>query len=296
MAVIYGSNGADVLAGTAGDDQIRGLAGDDVLNGGDGNDLLIGGEGADQLIGGAGIDTASYEDTNQGTGVTINLKTGVNTGLAAGDTFNGIEAFRGTSYTDNFVADASANTFDGVIGYDTLSYATSEQAINLTLTGVNGTGLGGDAQGDAFSNMDLVIGTAFNDTYTLNSGSTSVSGGAGNDVYIINGPWTGGIGEAAGGGDDEIRTNQTSMGMSGEVERLTYTGTGNFTGRGSAGNDIITGGVGNDVLIGGAGADQLIGGAGIDTASYEDANQGTGVTINLKTGVNTGLAAGDTFN
>ncbi|WP_369408058.1 calcium-binding protein, partial [Pseudomonas sp. SWRI111] len=98
MAVIYGSNGADVLAGTAGDDQIRGLAGDDVLNGGDGNDLLIGGEGADQLIGGAGIDTASYEDANQGTGVTINLKTGVNTGLAAGDTFNGIEAFRGTSY------------------------------------------------------------------------------------------------------------------------------------------------------------------------------------------------------
>jgi Ca2+-binding RTX toxin-like protein len=296
MAVIYGSNGADSLVGTIGDDQIRGLAGDDVLNGGDGNDLLIGGEGADQLIGGAGFDTASYEDANQGVGVTINLKTGVNSGLAAGDTFNGIEAFRGTSYTDNFVADASANTFDGVIGYDTLSYATSEQAINLTLTGVNGSGLGGDAQGDAFSNMDVVIGTAFDDVFTLNSGSTSVYGGAGNDVYIINGPWTGGIGEGAGGGDDEIRTNQIKISMSGEIERLTYTGTGNFTGIGSAGNNVITGGVGNDVLIGGAGADQLIGGAGFDTASYEDANQGIGVTINLKTGVHTSLAAGDTFN
>ncbi|WP_249484918.1 hypothetical protein [Pseudomonas sp. HS6] len=50
-----------------------------------------------------------------------------------------------------------------------------------------------------------------------------------------------------------------------------------------------------DVLIGGAGADQLIGGAGFDTASYEDASPGVGVTINLKTGVHTSLAAGDTF-
>ncbi|VVO17377.1 hypothetical protein PS718_03927 [Pseudomonas fluorescens] len=296
MAVIYGSTGADTLAGTAGDDQIRGLAGDDVLNGGDGNDLLIGGEGADQLIGGAGFDTASYEDANQGISVTINLKTGVHTGLAAGDTFNGIEAFRGTAWGDSFVADATATTFDGAGGYDTVSYATSDQAINLTLNGVNGTGLGGDAQGDAFTSIDAIVGTAFDDVFNLNSGSTSVSGGAGNDVYIINGAWAGGIGESAGGGFDEIRTNQLNVSMVSGVERLSYTGTGNFTGRGSASDDIIAGGVGNDVLIGGAGADTLIGGAGFDTASYEDANQGISVTINLKTGVHTGLAAGDTFN
>ncbi|WP_426202844.1 beta strand repeat-containing protein, partial [Pseudomonas sp. TWP3-1] len=273
----------------------RGSASDDIIVGGSGNDILIGGVGADTLIGGAGFDTASYEDAYQGVGVTINLKTGVHTGLAAGDTFNGIEAFRGTGYTDNFVADASANSFDGAGGYDSLSYATSEQAINLTLTGVNGSGLGGDAQGDTFSNLESVTGTAFDDVFTLNSGNTSVSGGAGNDVYIINGPWAGGIGEAAGGGDDEIRTNQLTMGMSGEVERLTYTGTGNFTGTGNTGDNIITGGVGNDVLMGGAGADQLIGGAGIDIASYED-SVAAGVTVNLRTGVHTGFATGDTFS
>ncbi|MGA8137429.1 MAG: calcium-binding protein, partial [Pseudomonas gingeri] len=110
MAVINGTSGADTLIGTAGDDQIRGLAGDDILNGGDGNDLLIGGTGADQLIGGAGIDTASYEDDVSGNGVTLNLKTGEHTGIAKGDTFSGIEIFKGTAYSDVFVASASAET------------------------------------------------------------------------------------------------------------------------------------------------------------------------------------------
>ncbi|WP_166218951.1 beta strand repeat-containing protein [Pseudomonas atagonensis] len=296
MAVIYGSDGADTLMGTAGDDQIRGLAGDDIINGGDGNDVLIGGAGADQLIGGAGIDTASYEDDNSGVGVTVNLKTGVNTGLAKGDTYVGIEAFRGTVYSDNFVGNADANNFDGAGGYDTLSYATSEQAVNITVNGTSGSGLGGDAQGDLFSNIEVITGSANADVFTVNSGSVTLYGGAGNDVYILNGKDSMSIGELAGGGDDEIRTSQNSMGMTSEIERLTFTGTGNFTGRGSTNDNIITGGAGNDLLIGGAGADQLIGGAGIDTASYEDIVSGVGVTVNLKTGVHTGFAAGDTFS
>ncbi|MDI2591442.1 calcium-binding protein [Pseudomonas sp. 681] len=296
MAVINGTNAADTLIGTAGDDQIRGFEGDDILNGGDGNDLLIGGAGADQLIGGAGIDIASYEDIVSGTGVTINLKTGVHTGFAAGDTFSGIEVFRGSSYTDTFVSDAGATTFEGGNGYDTLSFVGSGQGVNVTVANGAGTGLGGDAQGDTFSGIEVITGSAYDDVFTLNAGTMTFNGGAGNDIYIINGSGSAGVGELAGGGDDEIRTNQASMGMSAEVERLTYTGTGNFTGRGNAGDNIITGGAGNDLLIGGAGADQLIGGAGIDIASYEDIVSGTGVTINLKTGVHTGFAAGDTFS
>jgi Ca2+-binding RTX toxin-like protein len=296
MAVIYGTNAAETLLGTAGDDQIRGLAGDDILSGGDGNDLLIGGAGADQLVGGAGIDTASYEDDNSGAGVTVNLKTGVHTGLAMGDTFDGIEVIRGTTYSDNFVSGAVADTFDGANGYDTVSYASSAQAINVTMANGAGTGTGGDAQGDVFSNMEVITGSAYDDVFTVTAGNITFNGGAGNDVYIINSTGSLGIVELAGGGDDEIRTSLASMGMSAEVERLTYTGTANFTGRGNAGDNIITGGAGNDLLIGGAGADQLIGGAGIDTASYEDDNSGAGVTVNLKTGVHTGLAKGDTYN
>ncbi|MFJ4196620.1 beta strand repeat-containing protein [Pseudomonas sp. NPDC089534] len=296
MAVINGSNGPDNLVGTAGDDQIRGMAGDDILDGGAGNDVLMGGAGADRLIGGAGTDTASYDDDVSGAGVTVNLKTGVHTGLAQGDTFEGIEVIRGTTYHDKFVADGNAYAFDGGNGQDSLSYALSEQAVNITMAGGVGSGTGGDAQGDTFSNIEVVIGSDYDDVFTVTSGGGSFSGGAGNDVYIINSATFSGVGELAGGGDDEIRTSLSSMGMSAEVERLTYTGSGNFTGRGNAGDNIITGGAGNDVLIGGAGADRLIGGAGIDTASYEDDNSGLGVTVNLKTGEHTGLAKGDTFD
>ncbi|MBY9028012.1 calcium-binding protein, partial [Pseudomonas fluorescens] len=81
--------------------------------------------------------------------------------------------------------------------------------------------------------------------------------------------------------------------LAANVERLTYVGTGSFTGYGNALDNVITGGVGNDYLFGGAGADQFIGGAGNDIVSYGDS--GVGVTINTKTGVNTGIAAGDTY-
>ncbi|NWB87132.1 beta strand repeat-containing protein [Pseudomonas gingeri] len=296
MAVINGTSGADTLIGTAGDDQIRGLAGDDILNGGDGNDLLIGGTGADQLIGGAGIDTASYEDDVSGNGVTLNLKTGEHTGIAKGDTFSSIEIFKGTAYSDVFVASASAETFDGSGGFDRVDYSTSAQAINITMTNAtSGTGVGGDAQGDVLTNMEVITGTAYNDVFNLSLGTTTIYGGQGNDVYVVNGTAAPSLFEYAGGGDDEIRTNQSRMTLAAEIERLTYTGSGNFTGYGNTGDNIIIGGAGNDLLIGGAGADQLIGGAGTDTASYEDSVSG-GVTLNLKTGEHTGIAKGDTFS
>lgn len=296
MAAINGTNGADTLVGTAGDDQIRGFAGDDVLSGGDGNDLLMGGDGADQINGGAGIDTVSYEDVVNAIGVTLNLKTGVHTGAAKGDTFSDVEVYRGTNYGDAFVSSTAADSFDGFGSIDTLDYSTSGQAINIvSSTAASGTGTGGDAEGDSFINIENIVGSAYNDTFTLNASALTLSGGAGNDVYTIDGASYATIYEVAGGGEDEIRTNQNSMTLSANVERLTYTGTENFKGVGNAGDNIITGGAGNDLLIGGAGADQLIGGAGVDVVSYEDVVNAISVTLNLKTGVHTGVALGDTF-
>ncbi len=257
---------------------------------------MIGGAGADQLIGGAGVDTASYEDDVSGAGVTLNFKTGEHTGLAKGDTFSGIEVFKGTAYNDVFVASTGTDTFDGNGGYDRVDYSTSSQAISITMSNAtSGTGVGGDAQGDVFTNMEVVTGSAYDDVFNLSLGSTAVYGGAGNDVYIVNGAAAPSLFESAGGGDDEIRTNQSRMTLASEIERLTYTGTGNFTGYGNAIDNIITGGAGNDILLGGDGADTFNGGDGIDTVSYND-SWVTGVTINLKTGMHTGIAKGDVFN
>ncbi|WP_207282565.1 calcium-binding protein [Pseudomonas sp. FW300-N2F2] len=269
----------------------RGNASDNIITGGAGNDVLIGGNGADQLIGGAGVDIVSYEDASS---VTLNLKTGVHTGFAAGDTFSGIETFRGSTAGDTFYASAAADNLDGYTGTDMLSYSQSEQGVNITMTSATaGTGLGGDAQGDTFSAFERITGSNFDDVFTTALGTTEFYGGAGNDVYVINGTASQLVREFAGGGDDEVRTNQASVTLATEVERLTFTGTGSFRGVGNASDNIITGGAGNDTLIGGAGADQLIGGAGVDIVSYEDASS---VTLNLKTGVHTGFAAGDTFS
>ncbi|EJM02197.1 putative calcium-binding protein [Pseudomonas sp. GM102] len=268
-----------------------GNTGDNVITGGAGTDTLMGGAGADQFIGGAGIDTVSYSDSNY-IAVTINTKTGINTGIAAGDTYNGIEIIQGGLGDDTFISGSAADTFDGLAGNDTVDYSTSSAAVSVSLV-AGAVGAGGDAQGDKLSSIDKVIGTAFNDTLASNTSSSVLEGGAGNDVYVISGNGVSII-EQIGGGDDEVRTTMSSLSLAGNIERLTYTGTGNFTGYGNAGDNVITGGIGNDVLLGGAGADQFIGGDGTDTVSYADSL--TGVTINTNTGVNTGIATGDTYN
>ncbi|WP_053213435.1 calcium-binding protein [Pseudomonas sp. Q12-87] len=270
----------------------RGNASDNIITGGAGNDTLIGGAGADQLIGGAGVDTASYEDSGN---VTLNLKTGVHTGAALGDTFNGIETFRGSASLDTFYASAAADNLDGYSGNDTLTYSQSEQGVNITMTSATaGTGVGGDAQGDTFTSFETIRGSNFGDVFTTTAGTTEFYGDGGNDVYVINGTASQFVREFAGGGDDEVRTNQANVTLATEVERLTFTGTGNFVGRGNASDNIITSGAGNDLLFGGAGADQFIGGEGTDTVSYADST--AGLTINTQTGIHTGIATGDTYS
>uniref|UniRef100_UPI00235F4BD8 beta strand repeat-containing protein n=1 Tax=Pseudomonas asplenii TaxID=53407 RepID=UPI00235F4BD8 len=266
-----------------------GNASDNIITGGTGNDLLYGGAGADQFIGGAGADTASYGDSN--TAVVINTKTGINTGIAEGDTYVGIETIQGSSYGDTFISGAAADQFDGAGGVDIIDYSGSSEAVTVSL--VNGSvGAGGDAQGDRLSNFERVIGSAFDDSLTAQTSGHSLVGGQGNDTYFVNGTGVSVV-ELADGGDDEVKTALSSLSLAANVERLTYIGTGNFTGRGNASDNIITGGTGNDVLYGGAGADHFIGGIGTDTVSYGDSSQG--VTINTKTGIHTGIAAGDTY-
>jgi len=67
---------------------------------------------------------------------------------------------------------------------------------------------------------------------------------------------------------------------------------------GGNGDDIINAGTGNDVLDGGLGGDSLNGGAGTDTATYENAVAGIGVTARLDANGagNAGEASGDTYS
>ncbi|MFJ7793539.1 calcium-binding protein [Pseudomonas sp. NPDC096950] len=253
-----------------------GNASDNVITGGAGNDVLLGGGGADHLIGGAGWDTASYTDSTEG--MTFDLKYGGYTsGIAFGDTYTDIEAIRGSNHDDVFISGAAFKALDGADGFDTVDYSMSEAGITLDIrNGTGKPGIGGDAEGVTLKNIEHVIGTIWADTYVINS----------TGVTIAERGFAMGI--------DEIRTGLASYTMDANIESLTYTGKGSFTGYGNAGDNTMTGGVGNDVLVGGEGADHLIGGAGMDTASYADSAEG--VTVDLVSGqLSTGVAVGDLY-
>ena len=292
---IIGDDGADTLIGGLGDDTLMGGDGADYIEGGGGLNSLFGeggddifgaGSGQDAFDGGSGTDIVDY--LNAAAGVVLDMTTGGTGGDATGDSYTSIETILGSNFDDDITGDALANTLNGRegddilnggggkdlliggagadvlnggAGVDTASYASAGSGISLDLaTG----GTLGDAAGDTFTSIEIVIGSDFDDVITGGSGNQTFNGGAGNDRL--------------NGGDG--------------VDRL-FGEEGNDVIDGGAGNDILSGGLGTDRFIGGEGADTHLGGAGVDTVDYR--NSATAVELNLATGGVTGDAAGDTY-
>jgi len=178
-----------------------------------------------------------------------------------------------------------------------INYTLGSNVENLTLTGtgnLSGTGnalanvITGNAGNNVLSGLagnDTLVGGLGNDTLDGGVGADTMLGGAGNDTYVVDNVGDVVI-ENAGEGTDLVQTTLSTYTLGANVENLTFTGAGNFTGignvlanaiTGGAGNDVLSGGDGNDVLSGGAGDDifsgglgndTLTGGAGNDTVSY----------------------------
>ncbi|MXO49672.1 hypothetical protein GRI69_15590 [Erythrobacter vulgaris] len=218
---LVGGDDKDFLYGNGGADYVFGRLGADTLDGGGGNDTLDGGQGADALFGGAGWD---------------NL-----TGGEGDDILDG-------GYGDD--------RLDGGRGVDTASFASSSNAISLSLA------LGAVAQNtgngsDTLISIENVTGSDFADTLAGDGGRNTLSGLAGNDML-----------EGAGG-DDTLD--------------------------GGGGRDALHGGAGWDTLDGGAGNDLLDGGNGSDRASYLSAWSGVTVSIALEGAQNTLGSGWDTL-
>ena len=162
----------------------------------------------------------------------------------------------------------------GVGGYGELGGTiTVHDSVTLVGNGdndlLNGSGANdvivgnaGNDRLDGRAGADVLVGGLGSDTLIGGTGSANeMIGGPGDDVYVVS-VLGDSLVEAAGEGTDRIETDLPSYTLKTNIENLTYTGGGSFSGTGTAAANVITGGAGSDTLIGLDGDDTLIGGGG----------------------------------
>ncbi|WP_159997272.1 hypothetical protein [Roseomonas sp. 18066] len=259
---VIGGSKVDVFDGGAGNDRLSGKAGNDKLFGGAGDDILEGGLGADQLTGGDGNDTASYVSATARVIVDFE-KPSVNSGEAAGDSFEGIENIEGSRFEDSLRGDSGANILIGLDGDDALHGRNGD---DILIGGLGADYFNGGSGRDSVSYIDATAGVLVDfEKPQINTGEA-----AGDSFLAVENI----IGSAFA---DQLRGNVGANVISG-----------------GDGDDVLYGRAGNDTLIGGAGADVLNGGSGTNTASYIDAKVGLTADLAVTTN-NTGDAAGDVY-
>ncbi len=222
-----------------------------------------------------------------------------------------VDTLLGGELADTFVGGAGADLLNGNGGADTAEYSTSAAGVTVTIDPpLTTTGAGGDAEGDQLTNIENLIGSAYNDVLRAGAGVNRLDGGAGNDVLA------GGEGADTLIGGDGIDTidysasnsavglsltdapGQATQGSGGHAQGDIIAQIENVIGsafndtlQGSAAANRLEGGEGNDTLRGQGGADVLIGGLGTDTASYS--TSASGVTVAISTTTTTVGSGGD---
>jgi Ca2+-binding RTX toxin-like protein len=152
------------------------------------------------------------------------------------------------------VMEAAGEGTDTVIS--TVTHSLGANVENLTLLGLSSASATGNVLDNVLNGL-------------LNLGGNTLTGGAGNDTYIIGAGDA--VVEAANGGTDTVQSLFTHT-LGANVEHLTLTGLGAVNGTGNSLNNTITGNSANNVLSGAGGDDQLRGGLGNDTVNGGSGN------------------------
>ena len=303
-----GANGtllAPLGANDPGADIMIGLGGNDVYAVNNTGDVVIEATngGTDTVLASINVYTltANVENlTFTGTGDfagTGNILANVITGGAGNDTLNGgggSDTLIGGGGNDTYVVNNTGVTITEAVGGGTdtvltllTAYTLGANLENLTFTGT------GNFIGTGNRDANVITGGAGNDTLSDGGGTgiDTLIGGAGNDTYNVS-VASDVITETAGGGTDTVRTTLGSYTLGANLENLTFTGAGAFTGTGNSLVNVIIGGTGDDTLDGGvnvAGVDTLVGGSGNDI--YIIRNVGDVVTEAQNSGTDTEVTA-----
>jgi Ca2+-binding RTX toxin-like protein len=182
----------------------------------------------------------------------------------------------GMESDDVLIASAGSDVLDGGEGFDTATYYAMTSGIQVGFGDAGATITGLEGKIDTLIGVEKVFGTFHNDTFASSVGGVTLEGSAGDDLYIVDSEGVTII-EEDYLGHDELRTSLSAIKMDPFIEKLTFTGTGDFKAYGNASDNEIIGGAGNDWLWGGDGADHFVGGEGFDTVSYSDSLEGVRV-------------------
>ena len=173
MAIINGTNSADVLNGTTGDDNINGQGGDDIIYSNGGRDIIRGGDGNDRIYAGTG-EQYLYGDNGD------DVYYDVNTSLAViqEDWNGGIDTvYSGTSTINWMLASYIDARFDdgSTQGIVWQRLNTSSQLIlyveNITLTGSGNVSIYGN------SLNNILIGNRHDNKLWGDGGDDTLDGG-----------------------------------------------------------------------------------------------------------------------
>jgi aryl-phospho-beta-D-glucosidase BglC (GH1 family) len=291
-------NHIDQISGTGLDDQIQGTSLADKILAGDGSDLILGSAGADSIDGGAGDDTVSYAKSAAAVNVDL-MRSAQLGGDADGDVLTAVEHLVGSALADTLSGDGGVNSLsggdgndilsgrggadllNGGAGTDTASYGDSTAGVDIDL--LRSVQLGGDAQGDALTAIEKIVGSGLSDRLQGSALADTLIGGAGDD--LLNG--RGGADRLEGGiGTDRVSYADSAAGVDVDLTRAsqlygdaagdTLLSIENVTGSalndklsGDALANVLDGGNGADVLNGRGGADWLTGGAGNDRFVFD---------------------------
>jgi Ca2+-binding RTX toxin-like protein len=267
------------LLGSAFADTLTGTDTYDVLRGGAGDDLLAGGGAADQLFGHEGTDLASY--AGAAAGVLADLRDpALNTGDAAGDSYDGIEGLLGSAFAD---------TLSGTDGSDILRGGAGE----LEGRGDRLEGRDGDDELVGGEGADRMSGGEGDDQFHGGVGDDTMVGGAGNDQFEAGSGFSPGEVPAGadrfdgGAGIDTVyyfgravradlsnpatNTGDAAGDVFVSIEHLVGSYLSDIL-KGTNGPETLEGIDGDDQLIGLGGADRLLGGFGADTIQGQGGN------------------------
>ncbi|MFN4017796.1 MAG: M10 family metallopeptidase C-terminal domain-containing protein [Reyranella sp.] len=300
-----GNNLSNTIVGNSGDNYLDGAAGVDTLIGGKGNDTYYLARYGDTLtdwvteLANEGYDTVyveasvsgwianvehviligavNYNVSGDAENNTITGNAGSNylSGLQGNDTLDGGaggDNLYGSSGNDTYIVD---DIGDAVLelpgeGNDTVrasvSFTLSSDVETLVLTGIGNT----DATGNELSNS--LLGNSGDNKLDGKEGADGMSGGAGNDTYVVDNVGDV-VSEGVDGGTDTVLSSVTYT-LHQNVEILVLTGASAINGTGNGLDNWLTGNAGINTLAGAGGNDTYVIDSLVDIV-FEKASEGT---------------------